>query len=57
MRAYLLVARQQAAQIDLAMERWHRERGELDTPPEADDELRRRVLELRQQLLAAVSGR
>jgi len=52
-----LVARLQAAQIDLAIERWHRERGELDSPPEADDELRRRVLALRQQLLAALSGR
>jgi len=57
LRAYLLVARLQSAQIDLAMERWHRERNELDTPPEADDELRRRVLALRQELLAALSGR
>ncbi len=56
-RAYLLVTRLQAAQIDLAMERWHRERDELDTPPEADDELRRRVLALRQKLLASLSGR
>src|SRR6266699_568656 len=56
-RAYLLVTRLQAAQIDLAMERWHRERDELDTPPEADDELRRRVLALRQELIASLSGR
>jgi hypothetical protein len=33
------------------MERWHRERGELDTPPEAaEDLLRRQVIALRQQL-------
>ena len=49
--AYLRVARLQSLQIDLAMERWHRERGELDTPPEsAEDLLRRQVIALRQQL-------
>ncbi|HEX9476108.1 MAG TPA: PrsW family intramembrane metalloprotease [Candidatus Dormibacteraeota bacterium] len=55
LRAYLLVARLQSAQIDLAMERWHRERNEIDAPPEADGELRRRVIRLREQLAAAVA--
>jgi RsiW-degrading membrane proteinase PrsW (M82 family) len=45
--AYLKVARLQSAQLDLAMERWHRERQEIDTPLEAEDALRRRVIELR----------
>jgi len=47
--AYLRLARLQAAQLDLAMERWHRERQELDTPLEAEDELRGRILTLRRQ--------
>jgi len=51
-RAYIGVSRLQSAQVDLAIERWHRERGELDTPPEADEELRRRVIQLRQQFAA-----
>ena len=33
--------------LDLAMERWHRERQEIDSPLEAEDALRQRVLELR----------
>ena len=56
LRAYLLVARLQTAQIDLAMLRWHRERQETDTPPEADQELRRRVSALRQQLASVIDG-
>jgi hypothetical protein len=48
-RAYLLQARLQTAQLDLAMERWHRERLEIDEPLEAEDELRRRVIELRRR--------
>jgi RsiW-degrading membrane proteinase PrsW (M82 family) len=47
--AYLRVGRLQAAQLDLAMERWHRARREIDTPLEAEEELRRKVLALRQQ--------
>jgi len=47
LRAYLKVARLQSAQLDLAMERWHRERQEIDTPLEAEDALRQRVLQLR----------
>ena len=47
LRAYFNMARLQTAQLDLAMERWHRERKEIDTPLEAEDRLRRRVLELR----------
>ena len=52
LRAYRLLSRLQTAQIDLAIERWHRERSELDTPQEAEEELRRRVISLRQQLAA-----
>lgn len=48
-RAYLAQARLQTAQLDLAMERWHRARQEIDEPLAAEDELRRRVIELRQQ--------
>ncbi|MDQ6877088.1 MAG: PrsW family intramembrane metalloprotease [Candidatus Dormibacteraeota bacterium] len=48
-RAYLKLSRLQTAQLDLAMERWHRERQEIDTPLEAENELRRRVIELRRQ--------
>ena len=40
--------RLQRAQLELAMERWHRERNEIDEPLEAEEELRRRVLVLRQ---------
>jgi RsiW-degrading membrane proteinase PrsW (M82 family) len=47
LRAYLKVARLQSAQLDLAMERWHRERKEIDTPMEAEERLRQRVIELR----------
>ena len=47
--AYLRLARLQAAQLDLAMERWHRERQELDAPLEAEDELRGQIRVLRQQ--------
>ena len=50
LRAYFRLARLQSAQLDLAMERWHRERKELDTPMEAEDRLRQRVMELRRQL-------
>ena len=44
---YFRVSRLQTAQLDLAMERWHRARRELDSPLEAEDALRRRVIELR----------
>jgi protease PrsW len=47
LRAYLKVARLQSAQLDLAMERWHRERQEIDIPLEAEDALRQRVIQLR----------
>jgi len=52
LRAYFLVSRLQTAQVDLAFERWHRERQELDTPPEVEEEMRRRVVALRRQLPA-----
>jgi len=49
MAAYARVGRLQAAQLDLAMERWHRARQEIETPLEAEDELRREILVLRRQ--------
>jgi len=47
LRGYLEVSRLQTAQLDLAMERWHRERKEIDTPLEAERRLRERVIQLR----------
>jgi RsiW-degrading membrane proteinase PrsW (M82 family) len=52
LRAYIRLARLQAAQVDLAMERWHRERQEVDTPLEAEQMLRSQVISLRKQLAA-----
>jgi protease PrsW len=49
LRAYFALARLQTAQLDLAMERWHRERQEIETPLEAEHELRQRVIELRRR--------
>ncbi|MDQ6692477.1 MAG: PrsW family intramembrane metalloprotease [Candidatus Dormibacteraeota bacterium] len=46
-RAYLRLRRLQRAQIDLGMERWHRERREIDSPLEAELRLRDRVLAIR----------
>lgn len=51
-RGYLKVSRLQTAQLDLAMERWHRERKEIDTPLEAEQKLRERVIELRHWVAA-----
>jgi protease PrsW len=48
-KAYLRLARLQTTQLDLAMERWHRERQEIDTPLEAEHELRQRVIQLRRE--------
>ena len=45
--AYRRLQRLQQAQMELAMERWHRERGEDDAPPEVEEQLRRRVLALK----------
>jgi RsiW-degrading membrane proteinase PrsW (M82 family) len=47
LKGYFKVSRLQTAQLDLAMERWHRERQEIDTPLEAEDQLRQRVIGLR----------
>ena len=52
-RAYFKVSRLQTAQLDLAMERWHRERKEIDTPLEAEQHLRERVIKLRHWVPAA----
>ena len=49
---YYRVSRLQTAQLDLAMERWHRARRELESPLEAEDALRRRVIELRHWVAA-----
>ena len=51
--AYFRMGRLQRAQLALAVEMWHRERQELDTPLEAEHLLRHRVLSLR----AALAGR
>ncbi len=45
--AYRRLRELQQAQLNLAMERWHRERQELDAPPAVEEELRRRILALR----------
>ena len=45
--AYRRLHRLQRAQLELAMERWHRERNEIDEPLAAEEELRRRVLQVR----------
>jgi len=52
-RAYFRVSQLQTAQLDLAMERWHRERKEIDTPLEAEQKLRERVIQLRHWVAAA----
>jgi RsiW-degrading membrane proteinase PrsW (M82 family) len=44
---YLLESRLQTLQLSLAMERWHRERQEMDGPLAAESVLRDRVLDLR----------
>jgi RsiW-degrading membrane proteinase PrsW (M82 family) len=49
-RAYFKVAKLQSAQLDLAMERWHRERKEIDSPLEAEEMLRQNVIALRRRL-------
>ncbi|HET9782733.1 MAG TPA: PrsW family intramembrane metalloprotease [Candidatus Dormibacteraeota bacterium] len=49
---YMKVSRLQTAQLDLAMERWHRERREIDTPLEAEQQLRQRVMALRHWVVA-----
>ncbi len=46
-RGYLPVGRLQRAQIELALERWHRERSELDQPLAAEQELREQIRALR----------
>ena len=52
LRGYFKVSRLQTAQLDLAMERWHRERKEIDTPLEAEEKLRERVIQLRHWVAA-----
>jgi RsiW-degrading membrane proteinase PrsW (M82 family) len=49
---YLKVSRLQTAQLDLAMERWHRERKEIDSPLEAEQQLRQHVINLRHWVVA-----
>lgn len=45
--AWRRITRLRNAQLDLAMERWHRARREIDEPLEAEEELRLRVLRLK----------
>ncbi len=52
LRGYFALARLQSAQLDLAMERWHRERKEVEEPLEAEQHLRQQIIELRQRLAA-----
>ena len=47
---WLAVTRLRNAQLDLALEQWHRERRVIEEPLEAEDLLRRRVIELRGQV-------
>ena len=47
--AYLSLAHLQNAQIDLALERWHRERKESEAPLEAEQALRQHAIELRKK--------
>lgn len=47
--AYSRLARLQSAQLDLAMERWHRARQEIETPLEAEQRLRGEILTLRRR--------
>ena len=49
-RGYIKLARMQSAQLDLAMERWHRERKEIDIPLKAELQLRQHVIALRQRI-------
>lgn len=45
--AYRRLAQLQQAQLNLAMERWHRERQEIDDPLDAEQRLRERIAVLR----------
>jgi len=47
---WLAVTRLRNAQLDLALEQWHRERKVIESPLEAEDLLRRRVIQLRGQV-------
>jgi len=49
-RAYFRLAKLQSAQLDLAMERWHRERKEIESPLEAEEMLRQGVIALRNRV-------
>lgn len=49
---YFRLSRLQTAQLDLAMERWHRARREIEAPLEAEAALRRRVIALRHWISA-----
>ena len=51
-RAYRWLRRLQRAQLELAMERWHRERQEIDEPLEAEERLRDRVIAARLAIAA-----
>ena len=46
-RGYRWLGRLQRAQLDLAWERWHRARQDIDDPLEAEEKLRQRILAIR----------
>jgi RsiW-degrading membrane proteinase PrsW (M82 family) len=46
-RGYRWLGRLQRAQLDLAWERWHRARQDIDDPLQAEDQLRQRILIVR----------
>ncbi|MBO0691654.1 MAG: PrsW family intramembrane metalloprotease [Acidimicrobiaceae bacterium] len=50
--AWIAVTRLRNAQLDLALEQWHRERKVIDEPLQAEDLLRRRVIQLRARVPA-----
>jgi RsiW-degrading membrane proteinase PrsW (M82 family)/TM2 domain-containing membrane protein YozV len=57
LRGFRRLGQLQQAQIDLALERWHRARQQIDEPTEAEEHLRRKVLTIKanMQPVAAVA--
>src|SRR2546430_16157440 len=51
-KGYLEVSRLQTAELDLAMERWHRQRKEIATPLAAEQKVRERAVQLRHEVAA-----
>ncbi|MBO0708619.1 MAG: PrsW family intramembrane metalloprotease [Candidatus Dormibacteraeota bacterium] len=55
-RGWIAVTRLRNAQLDLALEQWHRERQVIETPLAAEDLLRNRVIRLRGQVPPGALG-